>query len=157
MFQLHCYANLMIKCLNYNLSVGSTKNITGWSRAAMHDHQKSPDHKTLIPLEKSILKGFWNFAPFFHQKLVGCGLRWVLRFSCCTWLNRLLIWLYIALQFLMTESCRRISSQWARTHWSLSFSLACNVKESLEQRFECQVPKRITAIFYPKVRISVIW
>ena len=131
----------MIKFLNYNLSVGSTKNITGWSRVAMNDHQKSPDHKTLISLEKAILKEFWNFAPFFHQKLVGCGRRWILRFSCCTLLNRwLLIWLYIALQFLMTESCRRISSQWARTHRSLSFSLACNVKESLEH-FQCQVPK----------------
>ena len=138
----------MIKFLNYNPSVGSTKNITGWSWAAMKDHQKSPDHKTLISLEKAILKEFWNFAPFFHQKLVGCGRRWIFRFSCCILLNWwLLIWLYIALQFLMTKSCRRISSQWARTHRSLSFSLACNVKESLELHFECQVPKVITYLF----------
>ena len=139
----------MINFLNYNLSVGSTKNITGWSRVAMNDHQKSPDHKTLISSEKAILKEFWNFAPFFHQKLVGCGRRWILRFSCCTLLNRLLlIWLYIALQFLMTKSCRRISSQWARTHRSLSFSLACNVKGSLELHFECQVQVIITSLSF---------
>lgn len=145
----------MIKFLNYNLSVGSTKNITGWSRVAMNDHQKSPDHKTLISLEKAILKEFWNFAPFFHQKLVGCGRRWILRFSCCTWLIRLLIWPYIALQFLMTESCWRISSQWTRTHRSLSFSLACNVKDSLEQHFQCQVPKIITYLL--PYSSNIIW
>ena len=136
--------------MNYNLSVGSTKNITGWSRAAMNDHQKSPDHKTLISLEKTILKEFWNFAPFFHQKLVGCGCRWILRFSCCTLLNRLLlIWLYIALQFLMTKSCRRISSQWARTHRSLSFSLACNVKESLNNISNVKWPKVLLCYLLP--------